>query len=574
MNSIGRVNYVSFDRLSFEISDFDSLEFNQDGSFYFTKGILDFVTIVNKQNDKFIYQVEKLEDKEQILSRDENAKFSYTANVWATPIGVIKENNIYFNLKTYPFLQNEVYLTSRDEFEIIFNQAKPHTVNLGKIGEQFNAIIDINKLLTYHSAILGNTGSGKSTTIRQVLSEIGKQNTVNLHVHVLDVHNEYENLATSQSIDVLNDYSININSLELQDWINLVKPSDLVQLPVLRMALQLGNAVQEGKITENWLRVYIAHQLYFKVQTDAVAKRSKIVGILESIKIDISKYDARFGNFQVKKDEDNFIQSLKDILDIAGDDYDNYLQNEIERSNYKINSFDSLLRGLNFVFLLEESKGNTQARTYSATLETRVKEINSRYFKLFTGKIDGKESNDDVLEERNEKIVVYNVSLLDDDLLLFFSSYIGKLVFNNNRQKKMVERDVNVLLLEEAHRYVSRDKENSQLFEIEIFKRIAREGRKFGVFLWLSSQRPSELSGTVLSQINNFMLHRIKNNVDLEYMSKTIPYITQNQLKRLSFLPTGVTYAVGELFPIPIEVEVNPPEVSHDVTQTPTIKFG
>lgn len=573
MNSIGRVNYVSFDRLSFEISDFDSLEFNQDGSFYFTKGILDFVTIVNKQNDKFIYQVEKLEDKEQILSRDENAKFSYTANVWATPIGVIKENNIHFNLKTYPFLQNEVYLTSRDEFEIIFNQAKPHAVNLGQIGEQFNANIDINKLLTYHSAILGNTGSGKSTTIRQVLSEIRKQNTVNLHVHVLDVHNEYENLATSQSIDVLNDYSININSLELQDWINLVKPSDLVQLPVLRMALQLGNAMQEGKIAETWLRVYIAHQLYFRLQTDTVAKRAKIVGILKGTEIDISKYDAKYGNFPKEIDETKFTQSLKDILDIAGDDYDNYLQNEIERSNYKINSFDSLLHGLDFVFLLEESKGNTQARTYSATLETRVKEIKSRYSRLFTGNIVGKES-DDVVEKRDDKIVVYNVSLLDDDLLLFFSSYIGKLVFNNNKQKKMLERDVNVLLLEEAHRYVSRDKENSQLFEIEIFKRIAREGRKFGIFLWLSSQRPSELSGTVLSQINNFMLHRIKNNVDLEYMSKTIPYINQNQLKRLSFLPTGVTYAVGELFPIPIEVEVNPPEVSHDVTQTPTIKFG
>jgi DNA helicase HerA-like ATPase len=573
MNSIGRVNYVSFDRLSFEISDFDSLEFNQDGSFYFTKGILDFVTIVNKQNDKFIYQVEKLEDKEQILSRDENAKFSYTANVWATPIGVIKENNIYFNLKTYPFLQNEVYLTSRDEFEIIFNQAKPHTVNLGKIGEQFNANIDINKLLTYHSAILGNTGSGKSTTIRQVLSEIGKQNTVNLHVHVLDVHNEYENLATSQSIDVLNDYSININSLELQDWINLVKPSDLVQLPVLRMALQLGNAVQEGKINETWLRVYIAHQLYFKVQTDAVAKRSKIVGILENTEIDISKYDARYGNFPNDTVETMFTQSLKNILDVVGDDCDNYLQNEIEQSDYKINSFDSLLRGLDFVFLLEESKGNTQARTYSATLETRVKEIKSRYSKLFAGNIVGKES-DDVVEKRNDKIIVYNVSHLDDDLLLFFSSYIGKLVFNNNKQKEMLERDVNVLLLEEAHRYVSRDKENSQLFEVEIFKRIAREGRKFGIFLWLSSQRPSELSGTVLSQINNFMLHRIKNNVDLEYMSKTIPYITQNQLKRLSFLPTGVTYAVGELFPIPIEVEVNSPEVSYDVTQTPTINFG
>ena len=67
---------------------------------------------------------------------------------------------------------------------------------------------------------------------------------------------------------------------------------------------------------------------------------------------------------------------------------------------------------------------------------------------------------------------------------------------------------------------------------------------------------------------------QIKNNIDLEYMSKTIPYITTNQIKRLSFLPTGITYAVGELFPIPIEINIPTPPESDDVTSTPQIKFN
>ena len=159
-------------------------------------------------------------------------------------------------------------------------------------------------------------------------------------------------------------------------------------------------------------------------------------------------------------------------------------------------------------------------------------------------------------------------------MLLFFVSYISKRVFEQSKNCETIDgREVNVLLLEEAHRYISNDKENSQIFELDTFKRIAREGRKFGVFLFLSSQRPSELSGTLLSQANNFLLHRIKNNVDLEYLAKTVPYVTQNQLKRLSFLPTGTTYVVGELFPIPTEIDVHSPNKVDDVTQTPPIKF-
>lgn len=566
MPSIGKVNYISFDQLAFEISDFDSLEFNKDGEFYFAKGILDYVTIINKQNDKFIYQVEKIEDKEKVLSIGENAKFSYIANVWATPVGMITNSKINFNLKSYPFLQDEVYLTTNEEYQIIFGTQGEHTLNLGTIAGRFDAQIQTSKLLTFHSAILGNTGSGKSTTIRQILRAVLKQNTNNLHIHVFDIHGEYSEFV-DRELNVLDDYSIPLESLELQDWINLVKPSDLVQLPILRMAILLGNALKQKKLNGIWLKVYIAYQAYYGIQSDPVAKRTKIVGILSGTGIDVNQYDSKYANLS-PENEKKFVKSLEDKMKELEPDSlkdDQFLQKQINQSVYVVSSFDDLLTGLDFVFYLEESKGNSQARNYSATLETRIKEVQSRYGKLFSSL---------QIEKNNNPIIVYDVSQLDDDLLLFFVSYISKELFNYNRSKIISSRDVNVLLLEEAHRYVSKEKDTSQLFEIEIFKRIAREGRKFGIFLWLSSQRPSELSGTVLSQINNFLLHRIKNNVDLDYMSKTIPYITQNQLKRLSFLPTGVMYTVGELFPIPIEITVYPPDEKFDVTQTPTIKFN
>ena len=88
----------------------------------------------------------------------------------------------------------------------------------------------------------------------------------------------------------------------------------------------------------------------------------------------------------------------------------------------------------------------------------------------------------------------------------------------------------------------------------------------------LSSQRPSELSSTVLSQCNNYLIHRIKNNVDLEYLLKTIPYINKNQLTRFSYLPTWTAFIVGELYPIPVEVDVDG-EGEIDITDTPKVKF-
>ena len=557
MNSIGRVVSVSYDRLVFEVSDFEKLIYNFKGEIYIAQGVIDYVTIKSQFGDKFVYQVVRVEDKEK-------SKFDYVGRFECVPVGILENDKINFNLKKYPFLQDRVYLSSDEDLQKVFSIEKRETsILLGTIQDKYDAQINLNKLITHHSAILGNTGSGKSTTVRKIIKEISTKETSNLYLNIFDIHNEYSQIDGVNNIDVLEDFSIKIESLELQDWLNLIKPSELVQLPVVQTALKLANCLTENKLDREKLSCFIAYNLYHNQQSDAVAKRTKIIGILQNTSIDTTMYDARFGNFNGSTGETTFKSNLQSKM------YGSHskITKEIENARYTINSFADLFEALNFVFLLEECQGNTQARGYSGTLETRIKHIQLRYGSLFKAKID--ESDE---EEKQSKITVYNVSGLDDDLLLFFTTYMLKKEFKKSSEKKINDRDVNLFIFEEAHRYISKLNENSLFGEVEVFKKIAREGRKFGCFLMLSSQRPSELSSTVLSQCNNYLIHRIKNNVDLEYLLKTIPYINKNQLTRFSYLPTGTAFIVGELYPIPVEVAVDG-EDEKDITVTPQVKF-
>lgn len=572
MNSIGRVVSVSYDRLIFEVSDFEKLIYNFKGEIYIAQGVIDYVTIKSQFGDKFVYQVVRVEDKEIKIVNDEKSKFDYVGRFECVPVGILENDKINFNLKKYPFLQDRVYLSSDEDLQKVFSIEKRETsILLGAIQDKYNAQINLNKLITHHSAILGNTGSGKSTTVRKIIKEITTKETSNLYLNIFDIHNEYSQIDGVDNIDVLEDFSIKIESLELQDWLNLIKPSELVQLPVVQTALKLAYCLSEGKLDKEKLSCFIAYNLYHNQQSDAVAKRSKIIGILEGTRISTEKYNSQFGNFS-QKDEEFFKTSLESIMYQSHSE----ITKEIENARYTINSFSDLFEALNFVFLLEECQGNTQARGYSGTLETRIKHIQLRYGSLFKAKINKGTDNakDSEVSDNSKlsKITVYNVSGLDDDLLLFFTTYMLKKEFKKSSEKEIKDRDVNLFIFEEAHRYISKLNDNSLFGEVEVFKKIAREGRKFGCFLMLSSQRPSELSSTVLSQCNNYLIHRIKNNVDLEYLLKTIPYINKNQLTRFSYLPTGTAFIVGELYPIPVEVDVDG-EGEIDITVTPQVKF-
>ncbi|MBB6636377.1 ATP-binding protein [Cohnella thailandensis] len=165
---------------------------------------------------------------------------------------------------------------------------------------------------------------------------------------------------------------------------------------------------------------------------------------------------------------------------------------------------------------------------------------------------------------RNGPVAVVDLSLVPSDLLHVIAAVISRIVFEavQRYKKRNGGKDLpTVLVLEEAHTFIKRDipddLSSAASFECRsIFERIAREGRKFGLGLVLSSQRPSELSPTVLSQCNTFLLHRIVNDRDQELVSRLVPDNLGGLLSELPSLPAGEAVLMGWASPIPVLVKI------------------
>ena len=114
------------------------------------------------------------------------------------------------------------------------------------------------------------------------------------------------------------------------------------------------------------------------------------------------------------------------------------------------------------------------------------------------------------------------------------------------------------IMLEEAHRYVQNDRD-SELLGYNIFERIAKEGRKFGICLDLITQRPTELSETVLSQCSNFLIFKINHPSDLEYIEKMVPNISSDVIEKQKSLQSGTCVAFGKMMKIPLIVKMQLP---------------
>ena len=165
----------------------------------------------------------------------------------------------------------------------------------------------------------------------------------------------------------------------------------------------------------------------------------------------------------------------------------------------------------------------------------------------------------------NGQLVILDLSLVPSDVLHIVVAVIARIIFEAvQRYRKSESKELpTVVVLEEAHTFVSKgsDQDEANLTPAQMcritFERIAREGRKFGLGLVLSSQRPSELSPTVLAQCNTFLLHRIVNDKDQELVGKLVPDNLGGLLKELPSLPSQQAILLGWAVPVPVLVEIN-----------------
>ena len=573
LSSIGVVKKVFFNKIVIEIDDMRKLNQNYKGDLYSCEGLDTFILLDKSYEEKLIYQISALYDEEKPLEKEDNSKFQIKAYFEAVPIGNIIKEKFEYGIERYPMLGDEVYLASKEELNKILGNDLEINENNFIIGELSNKKgyypkINIDNFFTTHISILGNTGSGKSTTIKTIIRKLSEKidehfKKENINFYIFDIHNEYTNIKAELSNKTsLDEISIPLELLKKEDWLNLVLPSSAVQLPILINTLKLGNLLENSQAgLTDWIKVYCAKKLYGSQQTDAVTKRTKIISFLseiddENIKKSLSSYNSQFGNFS-KEEEKYFLDSLDNY--IGASNAEEFLYENLRDAEISIKDIMNLKIALDTILSIEEAKGGNQIRNYCSALITRVDNLINQYSKtLFSNDENKLDKFNLLLEHKDKAFEIINCSGYDNHDLLFITSFILNNIYEREKNnRKNNKKNLIHFIFDEAHTYISENTDVTSFNPIAIFEKIAKEGRKFGLFMILSSQRPSELSKTVLSQCNNFILHRIRNNIDLEQMRKSIPYILDAQLLRLSYLKTGHALVVGEGFNIQLELKIH-----------------
>ena len=533
---------------------------------------------------------------EQVLSKANSVKY-----LDISPVGTIQNKKFKYGLSIFPTLYSDVLYIKKEELDIIFELTKetediPETedstkLKLLEIGSStifpdYKVKLDINGFFGAHSAVLGNTGSGKSCTITAMIQNLFKKenfSAVGASFVFFDVNGEYlkafSQVANSEieikyfsinpaktKADLANNFNLNGSVgeniefkkfelphwfLNIQEWALLLQATERTQLPILRSALGFSQEMDETSRKH----IYASNILFvFENWESPVAKRQRIMSLISNGNfedIDTSQYDTRFGNFN-GNGEEVFKNAVKEHINLDAFNAPKY--------NHEKFDFENLEDHLDEAILYEEFHGNRQIRDYCSTLLTRFKSLKERAeFNFLTqnGKdITPEDYINDILgvNEFNKKktqITILDFNNIEDEIIEVISCVLSRMIFE--KLKVIDPRNgfpVNIIL-EEAHRYISNQHSSTFGEANKIFERIAKEGRKYRLFLLLSSQRPSELSKTVLSQCSNFIIHRIQNPEDLSQIRQMTPHISANILSRLPSIPRQHALVFGHSVQIP-----------------------
>ncbi|WP_297751295.1 ATP-binding protein [uncultured Tessaracoccus sp.] len=540
------------------------------------------------------------------------------------PLGTLpfdETHGFSFGVSVFPPLYADVLHVENRDLDRILNVAnqeveiantspsatKLNTLTVGTSAtfNDYDVKVRINEFFGAHSAILGNTGSGKSCTISSFLQEaLGKTSLApagGSTFVLFDTNGEYRRALSKLPAPIQRTYARieHVHApalfpatpyddreqlysfvlphwlLSLEEWELLLQASDRVQRPILRTALGLTSlfASESADLLAALRDHILASCLLFLLMDseNATAANSRIGGLLNVYELSeippheiTSRLTVSYGSFDPQGLE-QVEAKLKGLL-IPDAEIPSYKNHPFR--------FSDLTTALEIAILYEESHGNRRVRDNCSTLLTRVKSLGMRDEFSFlrsdphiapTNAITSESFTDAILgidrdsscPAKQSQVYVLDLSAVGDEVVEVVSSVITRLLFDRLRQSDVRNSFPVNLILEEAHRYVPRQRVPASTLEAtRIFERVAKEGRKYGLFLMLSSQRPSELSGTVLSQCSNYVVHRIQNPEDLQHIRRMTPFISESVLNRLASLPKQFALVFGTSVSIPTTFKV------------------
>lgn len=505
------------------------------------------------------------------------------------------------------------------------------TVGLSPIYGQQGVTASYNDLLSRPLGIVGNTGSGKSCSVARIIQEAladygGDGRASQAKFIVLDINGEYSNAFASPTPEnkELNAAYLNGQKFHLPIWaFNLTElasffeASQASQVPVLeRVVTEIReNTIDQGpgrvlRRIVRWVDTCNSYLdtifLYMEGPTNAYCgdKLKKIVEHLRSALAQLrqeSPYDGYVWPTSVVttssiemelrsiNDPHNIppqsVVALTPLFEQMRDSLHEVRSVAITTGGLKEVTADSpvpfesrlLLNDEYFISATARFRGQDRMQEYLSTLRLRIhRQIADKRWSVFTESVAGdmEELVTSILAG-SSNVAILDCSMLSHDVLPCFCAVMGRVLLDLRVRTEPSCRTAQpfVIVLEEAHNYLRparQDESWGVRLARDAFERISKEGRKFGLSLIIASQRPSDVSATVLSQCANFLIHRIQNPEDIDYFKRILPLGSRDLLDQLPILAPGEGLMMGSAVNVPTRVRVRKPDPAPESeTSTP-----
>lgn len=521
-------------------------------------------------------------DRIQVTDNYGNEKEKINRILNISLLGYFGDKGFQRGIKELPLIDNECFLLEKREFNEAHNFIKDNDepITIGSLsfekGQEIK--VGINSLFASHIGIFGNTGSGKSYTLAKIYRELFEKYKdresfkINSQFLLIDFNGEYirediiieeqyKNRYELSTREQLGKSKFPITEETIKDhifWSIFLTATEKTQKPFLKRTLKKDD-VDHLKI-ENVIRDILTNE-------DRKIDKGVIYNFLEDVKsfleTDINigllrnrlKYHSTNNTYYVLKDVS--ISDMPDNRYYSNNEPDKVLE---EVKNYlgggdciRVKNDLSDLKKIHLKIIYHYYNEFVRGFANQEHLAPLINRLDKRITDL-EKVIEIKSTNG------SEKFfTVISLKDVNTDMKKILPLLICKQLYDDKKKTNEKKKSLN-FIIDEAHNILSysseRESETWKDYRLETFEEIIKEGRKFSVFLTVASQRPADISATIISQLHNYFLHRLINNKDILAVEKTISYLDKVSFDYLPIMPTGTCIFSGLTAQVPVVIDI------------------
>jgi len=554
----------------------------------YVKILKGFIPIIGKVESEFIVPNNDNQDS-NYPSREERIDRLLIVKL----LGYLEGNQYCRGIKELPLIDNECYLLTSEEFAKIHyfvKNVKDVPLKIGVLAsDSFMPIkVGVSALFSSHIGIFGNTGSGKSYTLsklyRQLFVNYANSNNFKENAKFLffDFNGEY----AGKNVIVSGKKVYNLSTRKLEendkrdrlpftneDLLNLdllcifANATEKTQRPFIDRCIDLFKKIIENKKEqiekENHFKNILRQQIREILCMSDKVKAFQLIDYIEEILPDntdsngISVGLIADIDFKTKENGGFFIKPLSNNQFISSNvsiAEQTILFKQVNKFSIPVNFIESFICVM-YVQLIYDVLSNRAMNEHIAPAIKKLEKEKKDIEKLF----DFSRQSNSFWDEHN--IIVVNLNNVNLDSKKMLPMLLSHKLYSEHKAQRENELSYLNIIVDEAHNILSyqsnRESETWKDYRLEVFEEIIKEGRKFGVFMTIASQRPSDISETIISQLHNYFVHRLVNEYDIKMVGKAISYLDKVSVESLPILSTGVCVIAGQLAEMPIVVQID-----------------